>query len=57
MGKIKKVMVGSAVAGFVLAGLPAAAFADSPSGGDKQCVPGQNSQPGGGQKGGSCPPR
>ncbi len=31
------------------------ALADPPGPGDKQCVPGQNPQPGPGQKGGTCP--
>lgn len=54
MNTIKRVLVIGAV--FSLASLAAPAYADPPGGGDKQCVPGQNSQPQPGQKGGSCPP-
>ena len=33
------------------------ALADPPGPGDKQCTPGQNSQPQPGKKGGTCPGR
>lgn len=39
----------------LLFGTAATAFADTPGPGDKQCVPGQNSQPGPNQVGGTCP--
>jgi hypothetical protein len=38
-----------------IASVAPAALGAPPGGGDKQCIPGQNPQPGGGQKGGSCP--
>lgn len=53
---IAKVLVGTVLISMVGVAVPAMSFADPPSGGDKQCVPGQNPQPQPGQKGGSCPP-
>jgi hypothetical protein len=53
---IRKLFVGSLLISMVGVALPAAAFADPPGPGDKQCIPGLNAQPHPGQKGGTCPP-
>ncbi len=53
--KRKAAAVGCAA--FMILGVAAPAFADSPGPGDKQCSPGQNSQKKPAQKGGSCPPK
>ena len=54
---LKKVLVCTALVGFVGVGLPQQALADPPGPGDKQCIPGQNPPPKPGAKGGSCPGR
>jgi hypothetical protein len=56
MRKLRVAIVSLVIAGFGAAiAVPAGASAPGP--GDKQCVPGQNSQPHPAQKGGTCPPK
>ena len=54
---MRKKMAGLVFAGMMLIGMAAPALAAPPGPGDKQCVPGQNSQPQPGKKGGTCPGR
>lgn len=51
---LRMVLAGCAAVGLVGVAVPLPALADPPSGGDKQCAPGQNGSPKPGHKGGSC---
>jgi hypothetical protein len=52
-----KKLIATGFTAMMLLGTAAPALAGPPGGGDKQCVPGHNSQPQPGKKGGSCPGR
>ncbi len=54
---MRKKLVALGFAAVMIVGVAAPALADPPGPGDKQCVPGQNSQPQPGKKGGTCPGR
>ena len=56
LNRVRALIVAFVIAVFAaIAVVPA--LAGPPGPGDKQCVPGQNSQPHPGQKGGTCPPK
>lgn len=50
-------LAGLAFTALMIVGSAAPALAGPPGPGDKQCTPGQNSQPQPGKKGGTCPGR
>jgi hypothetical protein len=54
-GLVKRRLVAMAVGAVVALAPVTPAFAPPPGPGDKQCTPGQNSQPQPGKKGGTCP--
>ena len=54
---MKKKLAVLCCSALMVLGAAAPVLADPPGPGDKQCVPGQNSQPQPGKKGGTCPGR
>ena len=54
---LKKKLVALGFTAVMVVGMAAPALAGPPGPGDKQCTPGQNSQPQPGKKGGTCPGR
>lgn len=52
---MRKRLIAAALGATLALAAAAPALADPPGPGDKQCKPGQNSQPQPGKKGGTCP--